>query len=91
MRPRGAENEPGALVAEHRHEDQAPRATPALDQISSLGIAPANDNWPLVEIVPVGDGTALARALVRVLVRRALTSEGVFSVDAGCSDQRRAG
>lgn len=66
-------------------------AAPALAEISSPGRAPANENWPIVELVPVGDGAALARALVRVLVRRALISEGVFSVGEGCSDQKHAG
>ena len=91
MSARGAGNKRGALVAERPHEDQAPKAAPAPGQISPLGIAPVNDNWPLVELVPVGDGTALARALVRVLVRRALISAGVFSVGDDCSARRRAG
>jgi hypothetical protein len=91
MRHRGAENEPGALVAERPHEDQAPESAPAPGEISPAGIAPANENWPIVELVAVGDGEALARALVRVLVRRALISEGVFTIGDDCSDQRRAG
>lgn len=91
MSDRGVRNEPGTLVAERPHDAQAPKAAPDPGQISPVGIAPANDNWPLVELVPVGDGTALARALVRVLVRRALIREGVFSVGDDCSDRKRAG
>jgi hypothetical protein len=91
MSTRGAGNEPGEVVAERPCEDQAPEAAPAAGEISPPGIAPANENWPIVELVAVGDGEALARALVRVLVRRALISEGVFTVDDDCSDQRRAG
>lgn len=60
-------------------------------EISPTVTAPANENWPIVTLVPVGDGVALARVLVRVLVRRALISEGVFSVDDGCDDQTCAG
>ena len=66
-------------------------AAPDLGEISPPDISPANDNWPIVKLVPVGDGVALARTLVRVLVRRALINEGVFSVDGGCDDQTRAG
>lgn len=83
-------DETGAAVADP-HEDQAMNAAPAPDESSSTNSAPANDNWPVVELVPAGDGTALARALVRVLVRRALISEGAFSVGGGCDDQQRAG
>jgi len=84
-------DEPGAVVAERPREDQPMNAASAASEISPPGSAPANDNWPIVELVPVGDGTALARALVRVLVRRALISEGVFPVGDGCSNRRRAG
>jgi hypothetical protein len=66
-------------------------ATIAPTEISQPGIAAANENWPIVALVPAGGGVALARALVRVLVRRALINEGVFSVEDGCDDQRRAG
>lgn len=41
-------------------------------------IEPANANWPIVELHATGDGAALARVLVRVLVRRALIAEGVL-------------
>ncbi len=40
---------------------------------------PANDNWPIVNLRRVGDGQAVARALLRVLVRRALISEGIIN------------
>jgi hypothetical protein len=64
-------------------------AAPA--EISPPRIEPANENWPIVELVAVGDGVALARALVRVLVRRALITEGVFSAGDGCDDQTCTG
>jgi len=90
MRHRIARCEPGVLVAEHPRGDQAVKAAPAPGEISPSRPAPANDNWPIVVLAPAGDGTALARALVRVLVRRALISEGVFSVANACDEQTRA-
>lgn len=71
-------------------------AAAALAEISPPRIEPANENWPnenwpIVELVAVGNGRDLARTLVRVLVRRALIGEGVFSVGDGCDDQTRAG
>ena len=43
----------------------------------SAGSEPANENWPIVRLHSVGDGRALAKVLVRVLVRRALLEEGI--------------
>lgn len=60
-------------------------------EISPVLLAPANENWPIVECVAVGNGVGLARTLVRVLVRRALLAEGVFSVGDSCDDQTLAG
>jgi hypothetical protein len=37
-----------------------------------------NGNWPVVSLRLVGDGRAVARALLRILVRRALISEGMI-------------
>ncbi len=51
----------------------------------------ANDNWPIVKLRAVGDGRALAKALVQVLVRRALISEGVIPSAEHCEIDTRAG
>jgi len=60
-------------------------------EISPAGLASANENWPIVELVPSGDDAILARTLMRVLARRALISEGVFSVGLGPGDQIEQG
>jgi hypothetical protein len=39
--------------------------------------------WPIVKLRATGDGTALARALARVLVRRALVEESAME---DCAD-----
>lgn len=51
----------------------------------------ANDNLPVVRLTPLGDPKPLARTLLRVLVRRALISEGVIANVEHCDDQHRAG
>jgi len=54
----------------------------------------ANDNWPIVNLRRVGDGQAVARTLLRVLVRRALISEGIINdgaiagIDRDADDSR---
>jgi len=55
--------------------------------------APANDNerGPIVILTPVGDGIALARTLVRVLVRRELIKANAIRDSTHCTDERRAG
>ncbi len=42
-------------------------------------LKPASNNWPIVKLRAVGDGRAVSRALLRVLVRRALISEGIIN------------
>ena len=48
----------------------------------------ANENWPIVKLRPVGESSALARVLVRVLVRRALIVEGIIPQ---CENHAKAG
>ncbi len=52
-----------------------PSRAPKSDAVQEVEVA--NANWPTVALVPSGDGRALARALVAVLVRRALMTEGL--------------
>lgn len=54
---------------------------------------PANDNapGPIVILTPIGDGTALVRALARVLVRRELMLTNAIPGPIHCKDERRAG
>jgi len=40
---------------------------------------------PVVTLRPIGDGTALAHVLARVLVRRALVQEGAIGVVDDCA------
>ena len=57
---------------------------------------PQNDNWPVVNLRPVGDGRAVMRVLLHVLVRRALISEGIINegsiagIDGDADDSRRS-
>ncbi len=44
--------------------------------------------WPIVDLRATGDGTALARALARVLVRRALVEESAIG---GCTNPPLSG
>jgi len=55
--------------------------------------SPANDNkhGPIVILTPVGDGIALAKTLVRVLVRRELIKANAIRDSTHCTDERRAG
>jgi hypothetical protein len=46
---------------------------------------------PILELRPTGSGVALARALVRVLVRRALIQEGVVRTAEDCAKQAKTG
>ena len=55
------------------------------------GEIPSNENWPILELRPTGNGTALARMLVRVLVHRALIHEGAICVADDCTKPTRAG
>lgn len=57
---------------------------------NSASRAPANENWPPVKLRSVGDGLALAKVIVRVLVRRALISDGILVGDS-CENRSRAG
>ena len=50
-----------------------------------------NPNLPIVRLHAVGDGRALARVLVEVLVRRALISEGIIRAGADCEIHDLAG
>jgi hypothetical protein len=52
---------------------------------------PSNENWPILELRPTGNGAALARMLVRVLVRRALIQEGIIRIANDCTNPTRAG
>lgn len=45
----------------------------------------ANANWPRVHLHSIGDGRALARAVIEVLVRRALIEEGVIATNEPCA------
>ena len=53
----------------------------------------ANDNQrgPIVDLTPVGDGRALARALARVLVRRELIRAEAIVNTAPCDNLRPTG
>jgi hypothetical protein len=54
---------------------------------------PANDNAhdPIVDLTPIGDGIALARALARVLVRRELIGANAIPAAVHCKNERKAG
>lgn len=62
----------------------------------SATLDPANENWPIVNLRPVGDGRAVTRALLRILVRRALISEGIINdgsvagIELDADDARRS-
>lgn len=46
---------------------------------------------PILALCPTGDGTALTRALARVLVRRALVQEGAIGSAGDCTKPTRSG
>lgn len=50
-----------------------------------------NASWPILELRPISNGTALVRMLMRVLVRRALIQEGVIRIADDCTSPTRAG
>ncbi len=56
---------------------------------NSACATPANENWPVVNLRSVGAGASLARTLVRVLVRRALISDGILIGDP-CEQRSQA-
>jgi hypothetical protein len=55
------------------------------------GVEPANENWPIVRLRPIGDGAVLAKTIVRVLVRRALVAEGIVPGREHCGTTTRTG
>lgn len=53
--------------------------------------AAVNCNRPVIDLVPVGDGRAFARALARIIVRRELISRGAIADPDRCEEPRLAG
>jgi hypothetical protein len=48
-------------------------------------------HWPIVKLQAIGDGEAVTKTLVRVLVRRALISAGIIPSSEDCEIQTPAG
>jgi hypothetical protein len=68
-----------------RARDAAPRTvTPRRAEASGATL-------PILALRPTGDGTALARALARVLVRRALMEDVTINAVDDCANPRPSG
>jgi len=69
--------------ADRRGARMVPRRIPASGRSDSPDVT-----LPILALRPVGEGVVLARALARVLVRRALAEEGAIDVVDHCTDER---